>query len=356
MSWDRVYDFITVDKIDLHTHILPERWPDWTARSGYPGWIELEHLAPGCACMCRTEAGGGKTRFREISANCWDPSVREAEMDACGVGMQVLSTVPVMFSYWAKAEDAHDLARLLNDHIAEICRERPLRFCGLGTVPMQDPDRACRELERCVFELGLRGVQIGTNVHGLNLHEERFFEFFRRAEALGAAIFVHPWDMAGQAEMAKYWLPWLVGMPAESSRAICSLIFGGVFERLPRLRVCVAHGGGAFAFTIGRVQHGYDCRPDLCATDSSIPPRGYVADAATGRPARFYVDALVHDGPTLAQLVRIMDARRVALGSDYPFPLGEAQPGALIEGMDEFDASTKARLLSGTAREFLGLE
>jgi aminocarboxymuconate-semialdehyde decarboxylase len=343
-------------KIDLHTHILPREWPDLDAKYGYPGFIRLEHHQPCCARMMI-----GDRVFREITDNVWEPSRRLEEMDEAGVTMQVLSTVPVMFSYWAKPADALDLSRRLNDHIAEVVRTNPARFTGLATIPLQDPDLAARELERCVRELGLRGAQIGTHVDAnqhfgrldtLNLDNAALQPVWSAAEQLGAAIFVHPWDMVGKERMSKYWLPWLVGMPAETSLAICSMMFGGVFERFPKLRVAFAHGGGAFPFTIGRIEHAFHVRPDLCAVDNKATPRSYLATAE--HPAHFYVDSLVHDADALRLLINLFGARRVALGSDYPFPLGEAHAGALIESMNLAPEETD-QLLSLNAREFLGL-
>jgi aminocarboxymuconate-semialdehyde decarboxylase len=330
-------------KIDIHTHILPETWPDLRERYGYGGFVRLEHHAP---CRARMLIDG--LCFREIQDNCWSPEQRIEECDRFGVRMQVLSTVPVMFSYWAKAEHGHDLARMLNDHVAEVTARYPDRFVGLGTLPMQSAELAVRELERCMGELHFRGVQIGTHVNGMNLNHPSLFPVFEAAAELGAAVFVHPWDMLGKERMTQYWLPWLVGMPTETCLAICSVIFGGVLERLPKLRIGFAHGGGSFAGTFGRIEHGYESRPDLCAVDNPHTPREYLG--------RFYVDSLVHDADALRLLLRLVGTHRVALGSDYPFPLGEAEPGRLIESMTDLSRETRERLLYQTAREFLGLD
>lgn len=344
-------------KIDLHTHILPREWPDLDTKFGYSGFVRLDHYKPCCARMMIR----GRN-FREVTENLWDPMRRIEEMDVADVTMQVLSTVPVMFSYWAKPADALELSRILNDHIAEIVRAYPTRFAGLGTIPMQDPQLAAGELERCVRELGLHGVEIGTHVDAneycdgpdcRNLDDRSLDVIWETAQQLDAAIFVHPWDMIGKRRMPKYWLPWLVGMPAETSLAICSMMFSGVFDRFPRLRVAFAHGGGAFPFTIGRIERAFLVRPDLVAVDNKTNPRNYLA--YENRPARFYVDSLVHDADALRVLIRLFGPERIALGSDYPFPLGESRAGGLIEIMLGLDSRQKDLLLGGTAAGFLRL-
>ena len=326
--------------IDIHTHILPENIPNFREKFGYGGFVSLEHHKPCCAKMMMDDKF-----FREVDDNCWSDEVRIKECDDQGVNVQVLSTVPVMFSYWAKDEDTLTVAEFLNDHIADIVKRNPKRFIGLGTVPMQNAALAIQELIRCKG-IGLRGIQIGSHINDWNLDRAELFPIFQKCEELEMSIFVHPWDMMGKEKMEKYWLPWLVGMPAETSLAICSMIFGGVFERLPNLKVAFAHGGGSFPATIGRIEHGFNVRPDLCAIDNNVNPRDYLGN--------FYLDSLVHEPKMLDFIVDIMGEDKICLGTDYPFPLGELEPGKLINEMNYTNAK-KAKLLAENALNWLGI-
>jgi aminocarboxymuconate-semialdehyde decarboxylase len=328
-------------KIDIHTHIMPDKMPNWVQKFGYGEFIHLEHR--NCkACMMK-----GDKLFREVEPNCFDATVRMKEMDETDVNVQVLSTIPILFNYWVKPKDGLETSRFFNEHIADTVSKNDKRFLGIGTVPLQDIDFAIEEMERCIVELKMPGLQIGSNINGENLGDKKFFPFYKRAEELGCALFVHPWEMMGENQMQKYWLPWLVGMPAETSRAICSLIFGGVMEAFPSLRIAFAHGGGSFPLTIGRIEHGYNVRPDLVAVDNAINPRDYIG--------KFWIDSLVHDPHAMKYIVDVMGEDKICLGSDYPFPLGEHHPGKLIEEMN-FEKDVKEKLLFKNAQAWLGLK
>ena len=307
-------------KIDMHTHILPKMMPNWTEKFGYGKFIHLESNADGSANMMQ-----GGNFFRRIVENCWDESLRIKEYEQFNTQVQVVCTIPVMFSYWANPKDCAELSRFLNDHIAELVQQYPKHYIGLGTIPMQDTEEAIKELER-IKSLGLVGIQIGSNINDKNLSEDEFFPIFEACSRLGLAVMIHPWQMMGFDSMKKYWLPWLVGMPAETSRAACSMIFGGVLERLPKLRVCFSHAGGSFLPTLGRIEHGFNCRPDLVAIDNQVNPREYVG--------KFWVDSITHDIDALKYILNMQGSKRVCLGSDYPFPLGDLEIGKFIEESD----------------------
>jgi aminocarboxymuconate-semialdehyde decarboxylase len=221
----------------------------------------------------------------------------------------------------------------------------PKNYIGLGTIPMQDTQLAIQELERCK-SIGLVGIQIGSNINDKNLSEPEFFPIFEACERLGMAVMVHPWQMMGEESMKKYWLPWLVGMPAETSRAACSMIFGGVLERLPNLRVCFSHAGGSFLTTLGRVEHGFNCRPDLVAIDNPINPRDYVG--------KFWVDSITHDIDLLKYLLKMQGSSKICFGTDYPFPLGDLEIGKFIEESDLSD-QVKEDLFANATLDWLKL-
>ncbi|MEQ9404226.1 MAG: amidohydrolase family protein [Cyclobacteriaceae bacterium] len=307
-------------KIDMHTHILPKNIPNFAEKFGYGDFISLLHHKPGAARMMK-----GDKFFREIQSNCWDPELRVKDYEKFNTQVQVVCTIPVMFSYWAEPRDCLDLSMFLNDHIAEVVADDPEHYIGLGTVPMQDTELAIKELER-LKQLGIPGIQIGSNINNQNLSKPRFFEFFEACERLEMSILVHPWEMMGREYMEKYWLPWLVGMPAETARAAASMIFGGVFERYPKLNVCFAHAGGSLLATIGRLEHGFNCRPDLVAVHNNVNPREYLG--------KFWVDSITHDAEYLRYAMKLIGSDKICLGSDYPFPLGDLEIGKFIEEMD----------------------
>ncbi|ESO03982.1 hypothetical protein HELRODRAFT_185598 [Helobdella robusta] len=328
-------------KIDLHTHILPESWPDLEKRYGYGGWVKLE-IKNGNGYMMKD----GKL-FRRVDENCWNVHHRIKEMNFTGVNYQVLSTVPVMFSYWAEADHANEVSQFLNNHISATVDKHPDRFMALGTLPLQSPALSVAEIQRCKKELGLPGFQIGSHVNDWNLDADELEPVFQALVDNDCCLFIHPWDMETK-RLDQYFLPWLVGMPTESTTAICSLIFGGVLEKFPKLRVCVAHGGGSFPYTLGRLEHGYHSIPELCATKCKLTPKQFVG--------RLYFDSLVHDSEALKFLVQTMGEDQVILGSDYPFRLGENKPGLLIESIDSFSQTTKNQLLGLNALNFLGVD
>lgn len=327
--------------IDIHNHFFPRTWPDLAARYGTPDWPWIKHTDPG-----KAEIMVGDRFFRHIYSACWDPEKRLEEMDRDGVDMQLISATPVLFAYERPAEQALDCARLFNDAALEMCAQAKGRLKSFCQVPLQDTDAACNELTRCK-QAGHLGVQIGNHVSERNLDDPGIITFLHHCADEQMTVLVHPWDMLGRSRMPKYMMPWTVGMPAETQLGIVAMILGGAFDKLPKnLRICFAHGGGSFAFLIGRLQNAWEHQPVARGT-CQLPPRSYLN--------RFYVDSAVFDHRALEFLVDTMSPGHVMLGSDYPFPLGEHHVGELIRS-SRLTTGTKQRLLGGNATEFLGLK
>ena len=326
--------------IDIHTHFFPESWPDLAARYGTPDWPSIKHTGPGKADIML-----GDRMFRHVTSACWDVNVRLENMDRNGVDMQIISATPVLFAYAREAKHALDCARLFNDVALEMCHRSNGRLKSLCQVPLQDIDSACSELDRCMRE-GHLGVQIGNHVGEKNLDDPGIVKFLQHCAAQGAAVFVHPWDMMARDRMPNYMLPWTVGMPAETYLSLASMILSGAFDRLPaNLRICFAHGGGSFAFLLGRLENAWRNHEGARGA-SQFAPSHYLD--------RLCVDSAVFEQRTLQFLVSIMGGDRVLLGSDYPYPLGELCAGTLIRE-SQFSQEVKKKLLGDNAAKFLDL-
>jgi len=260
--------------------------------------------------------------------------------------VQIISATPVLFAYERPVQHALDCAQLFNDAALELCSKGKDRLKSFCQVPLQDADAACKELSRCM-RAGHVGVQIGNHVGNKNLDDPSILTLLQHCADQGAPVLVHPWDMLAPERMPKYMMPWTVGMPAETQLSVVALILSGAFDRLPStLRICFAHGGGSFAFLLGRLQNAWHHHP-VARGECEHPPSHYLN--------RFYVDSAVFDQRALQFLVGTMGAERVMLGSDYPFPLGEERAGALIR-QSNFPQDTKTKLLGGNAAGFLKLE
>lgn len=327
--------------IDIHSHFFPETWPDLEKKFGTPDWPWMKHLGDGKAMVMI-----GQKEFRPVYSACWDVAKRLEEMDRDGIEMQVICSTPVLFAYMRKPEEAMECARLFNDAALEMCSRSNGRLKALAQVPLQDVDLACKELTRAM-KAGHLGVQIGNHVGDRDLDDADLVRFLAHCAHEGAAVLAHPWDMIGGSRTAKHMMAWTVSMPAETQLSIVAMILGGAFDKLPRdLRLCFAHGGGSFAFLLGRLENAWHNR-DIARGVSKHPPSHYLD--------RFSVDSAVFDPRSLRLLVEVMGEEHVMLGSDYPFPLGELSIGKLIRE-SAFSSAAKEKMLGGNALRFLGLD
>ena len=327
--------------VDIHSHFFPESWPDLAERFGTPDWPWLKHLDRSHGMVMV-----GDKEFRPITSLCWDPATRIADLDRQGVDVQLICATPVLFAYQRPAEHAAACAEIFNDAALELCARGQGRFRALCQVPLQDTDAACAELTRAM-NAGHVGVQIGNHVGDRELDDEGIITFLQHCAAEGAPVLVHPWDMMARERMSKHMMSWTVGMPAETQLSIVTMILGGVFDRVaPSLKICFAHGGGSFAFLLGRLENAWR-RRDIVRGKSTQPPSAYLD--------RFFVDSAVFDARALRFLVDVMGEDRVMLGSDYPFPLGEEEIGSLIGSAPEITDSARTKLLATNADAFFQL-
>lgn len=327
--------------IDIHTHYVPNGWPDLeqvTDGEGPWPWLRADSEREAMLML-------GSNEYRPLRSNAWAAEERLVQMDSDAVDFQVVSPTPLFFSYAREAKEATKVSRIFNDLALEVCEPGNGRLLPFCQVPLQDADAACAELDRCL-DNGHVGVEIGNHVGDRDLDDEGIITFLQHCASRGAAVFVHPWDMPSSVRLERWMARWLVGMPAETHLSILSLILGGGFDRLPKdLRLCFAHGGGSFAYWVGRMDNAWHRRPDLIAT-SEMPPSHYLD--------RFSVDSVVFDEAPLRLLVDVMGSERIMLGSDFPYPLGEDPAGTLIRNASFLNKEQRLQMLSRNAQTYLG--
>lgn len=326
--------------IDVHTHFVPHAWPDLAAEVGPGVWPTLRVDSEREAMIML-----GSSEFRRIDDRCWNAEARLADMDADGVELQVVSPTPLFFSYTAAADEGAKVARIFNDLALELCEQAPDRLVPFAQVPLQSTDAACAEASRAIAS-GHSGVEIGNHVGDRDLDDEGVVTFLQHCAAEGIPVFVHPWDMANSPRLDRWMARWLAGMPAETHLSIISMILGGVFDRVPAsLRIAFAHGGGSFAFWLGRFENAWHQRRDLIGV-SERPPSDYLD--------RFSVDSVVFDPPALRLLVDTLGAEQVMVGSDYPYPLGERPVGSVVDRAEFLSPAQCEAIRRGNALRFLG--
>lgn len=299
--------------IDVHAHYVPPDSLKLASEIGRSHGLKLDKNERGRAMVTRD----GKPYLNQLKDEFSDLALRLSIMDHQGVDMQALAPAGSYFFYWMPAADALEYARWLNDQTAEAVTKYPRRFVGLASVPMQDSAVAAKELERAVTRLGLRGAEIASNINGRYLDDVNFDPFWEAAQSLEALIFVHPNYVVGAERMKEYNLANLVGNPTDTSLSVAKLIFGGVLERFPQLKLLLAHAGGFLPYTWGRLDRGYRIQ------DSS---KSKISQAPSEYLRRLYFDTITHNPMAVEYLVQNFGAEHVLLGSDYPYDMGDPEP------------------------------
>ncbi len=328
--------------IDVHAHYVPSQSLNVACQVGQRYGLKLEKNERGRDIVTRA----GKTILTQLKAEFSDLDLRLSIMDQQDVDMQALSPASTYFFYWMEAEESLEFARWLNDRCAEAVALHPRRFVALASVPMQDSRKAAAELERAMTRLGLRGVEIGSNINGRYFDDPGFDPFWEAAQALDAFIFVHPQQVVGAERMKDYNLANLIGNPTDTSLAFARCIFGGVLERFPRLKFLLAHAGGFLPYTWGRLDRGYRIQNSSTAKIAKAPGE-YVK--------LFYFDTITHSAMALEYLVANFGADHVLLGSDYPYDMGDPEPVETLRGTN-IGAKQLEQIAGANAGRLLGIE
>lgn len=330
--------------IDVHAHVVPERFPAYMGRTVPVPWPETTP-APDAKGLCHRHVLVGGKHYRTVSEHCWSAPRRLADLDDMGLAQQVVSPMPELLSYWLSLPDAGPLIRFLNEQTSALCAESGGRLLGLAAVPLQDIDAAVAELRHAVESLGLIGVEIGSNVNGKPIGDARFAPFFAVCVALDVPVFVHALKPAGLERLVgPAPLQQVLAYPTDVGLAAASVITGGLLQRQPALRLAFSHGGGTLAMLLPRLQQSWQVFPALAET---------IADSPREQARRMYFDTLVFDAPTLRHLADSFGTSQLLLGTDNPFNFQERRP---LERLTEagFDEAICDAMAFGNARRFLG--
>jgi aminocarboxymuconate-semialdehyde decarboxylase len=305
---------------------------------------DMPHLPRGLPFSCAASDAVNARMFAEIGPRLNGVAQRIEDMDRLGVDVQALSPNPGQYYYFAPPELGRELSAMINDAIAEAAASVPDRLVGIGAVPLQNTEMAIAEMRRAVKDCGLRGVEIGTNVGGRDLADPDLRPFFAAAEEMGVLLFMHPLGFTQGERLSDHYLNNLVGNPLESTIALSHLIFGGVLDAHPSLKLCVAHGGGYLPAYTGRMDHAFRARED-CRQHITREPSSYLR--------QLWFDSLVFDRRELDYLVATLGADRICMGSDYPFDMAEPDP---VGFLDHLDDAARAKVLGLNAAHLLNLK
>jgi aminocarboxymuconate-semialdehyde decarboxylase len=316
---------MTMPSIDVHFHVLPPLFVDRVRHRAFDGVVEVDDAREPAELVFRPPAGTAVESGPSVRPQLVDARLILAEMDRRKLDAAAISPPPQLFAYWAHPEVGERIARAVNDGLAEMRRAHPDRFLPLASLPLQDAIRAARELERACGELALHGAALCTHVNGVDLDVSHLDPLFAAAERLDVPLFLHPQNAGDPSRLQDYHLWNLVGFMMETATAGARLIMAGVFERHPRLKIVLAHGGGFLPYQLGRLDHGHKVRPELNARLPK-PPTAYLGN--------IFCDSLVHDGRALRFLIDRIGADHVVLGSDHPFDMGCDAPVEAVRALD----------------------
>ena len=326
--------------VDIHCHYKSQKAADLVLAALKDSW------RPPLSYGNSVSQAVNEKQLADIEPKMNSVAVRLADMDAMGVDIQAVSPAPYQYYYGIEPEVGRDAAKQINDDLAEIAAGHPDRFVALGTVPLQHTELAVQELERCIKTLGMRGVEISTNVNGTELSDSRLEPFFAKAEDLDTLIFIHPSGFTQPERFNDHYFINLISHPLEATLAIGYLIFDGVLDRHPGLKICIAHGGGYAASYAGRMDHGFHARAD-CRQHIIQPPSAYLR--------RLYFDTMVFEPDQLGFLIEKYGSDHILLGTDYPFDMGEADPNGLIDRVPDLGEADKSMIRGGNAARLLGI-